>query len=55
MSSSRPARFTALVGEATHALEVEPLGDGRWRIAIDGRERIVDSREIGRASCRERV
>ena len=47
MSSTRPARFTALVGEATHALEVEPLGEGRYRIAIDGRERIVDGRETG--------
>ena len=47
MSSTRPARFTALVGEATHALVVEPLGEGRYRIAIDGRERIVDGRETG--------
>ena len=47
MSSTRPARFTALVGEATHALEIEDLGDGRFRIAIDGREQIVDSRETG--------
>ena len=46
-ASTRPARFTALVGEATHALEVEPLGEGRYRIAIDGRERIVDGRETG--------
>jgi len=47
VSSPRPARFTALVGDATHVLEVEDLGDGRFRIAIDGRERIVDSRETG--------
>jgi len=47
VSSGRPARYTALVGEATHALEVEPLGDGRYRIAIDGRVRIVDGRETG--------
>ena len=47
MSSGRLARYTALVGEATHALEVEPLGDGRYRIAIDGRARIVDGRETG--------
>src|SRR5207247_1399672 len=46
-SSTRPARFTALVGEATHALVVEPRGEGRYRIAIDGRERIVDGRETG--------
>jgi len=44
---ARPARFTALVGEATHAVEVEALGEGRYRIAIDGRERVVDSRETG--------
>ncbi len=47
MSSGRLARYTALVGEATHALEIEPLGDGRYRIAIDGRARIVDGRETG--------
>jgi len=47
VSSPRPARFTALVGVATHALEVAALGEGRYRIAIDGRERIVDCRETG--------
>ena len=50
MSSGRTARFTALVGEATHALEVEPLEDGRFRVSIDGRERIVDSRRTGAAT-----
>jgi biotin carboxyl carrier protein len=47
VNSARPARFTALAGETTHALEIEPLGDGRWRIVIDGRERVVDSRQTG--------
>ena len=48
--TSRRARFTALVGEATHALEVEPLEDGRWRVAIDGREQVVDSRQTGQGT-----
>ena len=45
MGSPPPARFTALVGEETHAVEVESLGDGRYRIAIDGRVHLVDGRE----------
>jgi len=32
------------VGEATHAVEIAPLGGGRFRISIDGRAREVDSR-----------
>jgi biotin carboxyl carrier protein len=47
VSSTRPARFTALVGEETHAVEVLPLGDGRWQISIDGRTRVVDGRQTG--------
>jgi biotin carboxyl carrier protein len=47
VSSARPARFTALVGETSHALEILALGEGRWRITIDGRERVVDSRQTG--------
>jgi biotin carboxyl carrier protein len=43
----RPARFTAVVGDATHQLEVLPLGDGRFEVSIDGRARVVDSRETG--------
>ena len=50
MSSARPARFTALVGETAHAIEVQLLGDGRFRIAVDGREHIVDSRPTGQRS-----
>jgi biotin carboxyl carrier protein len=50
VSSARPARFVAVVGETTHAVEVEGLGDDRYRIAIDGRERIVDSRQTGAAT-----
>src|SRR5437867_1334592 len=34
-------------GALGEASEVEPLGEGRYRIAIDGRERIVDGRETG--------
>jgi len=48
--TARRARFTALVGEATHALEIEPLDDGRWRVAIDGREHVVDSRQTGQGT-----
>jgi biotin carboxyl carrier protein len=44
------ARFTALVGEATHALEIQPLGDGRYRVIIDGREQVVDSRQTGQGT-----
>jgi biotin carboxyl carrier protein len=47
VSSARPTRFTALVGEATHAVEVLALGEGRYQISIDGRARIVDSRQTG--------
>ena len=42
--AGRPARYTAFVGEATHAVEIVPLGGGRFRISIDGRAREVDSR-----------
>jgi biotin carboxyl carrier protein len=50
VSNARPARFTALVGETTHAVEVEALGDGRWRISVDGRAQVVDSRQTGQGS-----
>ena len=50
MTSARAARFTALVGESTHALEIEPVGDSRYRITVDGREQIVDSRQTGQGS-----
>jgi biotin carboxyl carrier protein len=42
--AGRSARFTALIGEATATVEVQPLADGRFRVTIDGRERLVDSR-----------
>ena len=45
-----PARFTAFVGDETHAVEIEQLEDGRFRVLIDGRERIVDSRQTGPAT-----
>jgi biotin carboxyl carrier protein len=45
VGSPHPARFTALVGEETHAVELLPLGEGRYRIAIDGRVHLVDGRE----------
>jgi biotin carboxyl carrier protein len=47
VSSARPARFTALVGDASHAVEILALDDGRWRVSIDGRVRVVDSRQTG--------
>jgi biotin carboxyl carrier protein len=50
VSSARPARFTALVGDATHALEVESLGAGRWRISVDGHAHVVDSRQTGQGT-----
>ena len=42
--------FTALVGDAQHQVAVEALGDGRWRVSIDGRDHVVDSRETSRGS-----
>jgi biotin carboxyl carrier protein len=45
VTSSRPARFTAIVGETEHTVELHPLDDGRWRAIVDGREQVVDSRE----------
>ena len=47
--SSRPARFTALVGDAERAVEVVTLGEGRYRVSIDGTVRTVDSRRTGAA------
>ena len=47
MSSGRRSRFTALVGDAEHELAVEPLEDGRYRVTVDGREHVVDSRKTG--------
>ena len=41
----RTTRFTALVGEASRSLEIEPLGEGRFRVVVDGTERVVDSRQ----------
>jgi biotin carboxyl carrier protein len=43
--TTRTTRFTAVVGETQHAVALEPLEDGRWRITVDGRERVVDSRQ----------
>ena len=50
MTEARPARFTAVVGETEHAIEVLALGEDRWRITIDGREQVVDSRQTGQGS-----
>jgi biotin carboxyl carrier protein len=47
VSSGRRSRFTALVGDAEHELAVEPLEDGRYRVTVDGREHVVDSRRTG--------
>jgi biotin carboxyl carrier protein len=48
--AGRTTRFTALVGEDTCTVEVQPLADGRFRVTVDGRERIVDSRPTGTGS-----
>ena len=45
--SSRPSRFTALVGDAARTVEVVALGDGRYEVSIDGHARTVDSRRTG--------
>jgi biotin carboxyl carrier protein len=50
VSSGRSQRFTAVVGEETRTLEVQDLGDGRYRIQIDGNERIVDSQQAGQGT-----
>ena len=47
--SSRPTRFTALVGDAARTVEVVSLGDGRYQVSIDGTVRTVDSRRTGAA------
>ncbi len=50
MTSPRTARFTALVGESEHQVAVERLEDGRWRVSVDGREHVVDSRQTSQGS-----
>ena len=47
--SSRPSRFTAIVGETTRAVEVVALGDGRYQVSIDGTVSTVDGRRTGAA------
>ena len=47
MTERRAAKFTAVVGDAQHAIALEPLEDGRWRVTVDDRERVVDSRQTG--------
>ena len=37
MTERRAARFAAFVGDAQHAVALEPLEDGRWRVTVDGR------------------
>lgn len=49
-SPGRPARFTAVAGDATRAVEITELGDGRWEVRVDGRTRVVDSRQAGAAT-----
>ena len=54
MSSSAPAshptRFIALAGGEQQAVEVEALGEGRYRVTVDGRVHLVDSHPTGAAS-----
>jgi biotin carboxyl carrier protein len=47
---TRTTRFTALVGEELRAVEIQPLAAGRFRVVVDGRERVVDSRQTGDGS-----
>jgi biotin carboxyl carrier protein len=49
-SRGRPVRFTALAGDATHAIEVVELDEGRYEVSIDGRTRVVDGRAAGAAT-----
>ncbi|HJQ84580.1 MAG TPA: biotin/lipoyl-containing protein [Candidatus Binatia bacterium] len=42
---ARAARFTAVVGETQHTVALAELADGRWRVTVDDRERVVDSRQ----------
>jgi biotin carboxyl carrier protein len=43
-------RFAATVGTETKNLTVEPLEGGRWRIMLDGQERIVDARRVAEST-----
>ena len=47
--SSRPSRFTAVVGDATRAVEVVVLGEGRYQVSVDGTVSTVDGRRTGAA------
>ncbi|TMB58820.1 MAG: biotin/lipoyl-binding protein [Deltaproteobacteria bacterium] len=47
--SSRPSRFTAVVGDATRAVEVVALGEGRYQVSVDGTVSTVDGRRTGAA------
>jgi biotin carboxyl carrier protein len=38
--------FAATLGERLHQLTVEPLDDGKWRVTIDGRARVLDARRV---------
>ena len=39
-------RFAATVGEAQHEVTVEPLEGGAYRVVVDGRERVLDARQV---------
>jgi biotin carboxyl carrier protein len=43
-ATGRPVRFAAQEGETRHAIEVQALADGRYRVTVDGRAHVVDSR-----------
>ena len=47
--SSRPSRFIAVVGDATRAVEVVALGEGRYQVSVDGTVSTVDGRRTGAA------
>jgi len=47
--SSRPSGFTPVVGDATRAVEVVALGEGRYQVSVDGTVSTVDGRRTGAA------
>jgi biotin carboxyl carrier protein len=46
-SAARPSRFTALVGEQEHQVELLELGEGRYQVTVDDRTHVVDSQQMG--------
>src|SRR5688500_14006594 len=40
---AQPTRLSAQIGNSEREVTVENVGEGRWKVAIDGVERIVDA------------